>query len=191
MTIVIQCPSCSQKYRVVPEQLGTSVQCQKCQHPFVAFELEAAPVSAIPPEFDDSMPVTRSKSADSGVNDEHENERRETQHRMAQRLAALEVKQATSGMPGRGGRVLFWGGAAMVLIGILLSTAVAGGGSERVHNLSRAANQLLLVVIGIASMICGASIISQSEELSSLERLGVVIWMVLVTFVLAVPMLKS
>lgn len=65
MLTVIQCPHCSQKYRVPQEQIGGQVQCQQqqCRQSFIAFEIGAPPPQpAIPPEFDDSIPVEKPRS---------------------------------------------------------------------------------------------------------------------------------
>lgn len=46
---VIQCPTCSQKYRVDVGAIGTEVECQNCGLKFTAVDLQAPPTPPPPP----------------------------------------------------------------------------------------------------------------------------------------------
>lgn len=90
---VIQCPSCSQKYRVPPEQLGKQVQCQACKQTFVATDVQA---SLIPPEFDESIPASKPTATFKPAED-RTTISRETELRLeAQQLAKKAPRGATS-----------------------------------------------------------------------------------------------
>jgi hypothetical protein len=46
--VVIQCPTCSQKYRVEAGAIGNEVPCQTCGINFLAVDIDAAPLPASP-----------------------------------------------------------------------------------------------------------------------------------------------
>lgn len=173
MLVVIHCAECDQKYRVPKDQLGTRIKCQKCDQVFTAVEA----VSEIPPEFDESIPAKKP------IVESHKKEPR-IEPRSSGGVKPAEVQ----GVPWIG-RLLFWGGAALIMLAINLNTSIKTDDGRMMHNLARATNQLLLLLSGMASMISGAVFAARRGEMHLIEGVLIVLWMIAIGVVLALPLM--
>jgi hypothetical protein len=187
-TIVIQCAACKQKNRWHTSQIGQIATCQTCGYQFLAID----PSAAIPPEFDDSIPVVRSKvpmptpNSLSQMKASDETKRSLEAKGLARELAkelarASDARDASvDTVPAR---ALFWGGAIVMLTALFANTSVG-----EMHNLSKAAIQFMGGLCGMASMICGATMMPK-VVFNTTEKIGLAVWLGAL-FVRLVPLLN-
>lgn len=183
-TVIFQCTACQQKYRSPADQIGQIATCPKCGYQFIALD----PSQAIRPALDDSIPVPRKQHPPKSESTESRSNSRESALSLDRLRMPREMRDEGSSARGKLGRVLFWGGALLVIVAVCLDTSVPTQSGGRMHNMARAANQLLLVLCGMAAMISAAPMMA-SVRIHVAEVVAAALWIAVVAYVLAVQML--
>ena len=211
---VIQCPRCLQKYRVPDERIGQNVMCNRpgCSQAFLATtstETTQSPaISPLVPPTDteavNDSTATQSDAAMSqmmletlglAVNDSTATLSDATARRLRGQELVRELRQVDAAKASDSlkttGLWLLWIGLSLTVMATLLPTGVKSSeGGHDIHNLAKAGRQLLLALMGMASMISGSAMIAGSGEgLSIWGRVVVAGWAVAMFVLLALPVL--
>lgn len=162
--------------------MSISVECAGCKRTFSAPDNSVGKVAKCP-QCGDRITITAPQPEPEEPDDE-----------LAPTIPAMPAVVASlpnNVQPQLTGRILFWGGALLLLLATLATTTVSHeetrfSSAGRMHNMPRAAQQIVLMICGMASMLSGAAFLSRIE-LSRVEQILIGVWLVWVAVVVAGP----